>query len=318
MMSDPVRMSAYRHAIALRCPDKVVCEIGVGLGPLSLMALKAGAKRVYGVEVDPEALEMAVRIMAANGFGPDRFIPVCGLSTHVFLREKVDVILSETLDSAGIGENTVHFMADARQRLLKPDGCFIPEGLDCYLALASPKLYADKLAYWIDELKRQDMDYSPIEEELRQVQHAFEVKPGELLSPWIRWQHIDFNDPDSFEQRTSVAAQATSAGTVTGFATAFDARLAPGVNIRTFPKDPVTHWAQGFCAFPESPVTCAVGDLVFMELRVVPHGTRWAALKKNVVSGEADEVLRYIAHRVAAVDAEDEGMYDQDESIQVA
>ena len=45
MMADAGRMDAYRRAIAAVCPGKVVCEIGVGLAPLSLMALKAGAKR---------------------------------------------------------------------------------------------------------------------------------------------------------------------------------------------------------------------------------------------------------------------------------
>ena len=63
MMVDETRMLAYRRAIQRVCPGQVVCEIGVGLGPLSLMALQAGAKRVYGIEVAPDALELATRVI---------------------------------------------------------------------------------------------------------------------------------------------------------------------------------------------------------------------------------------------------------------
>ena len=55
MMVDRVRMEAYRRAIGAVCPGKVVCEVGVGLAPLSLMALEAGATRVYAVELSAEA-----------------------------------------------------------------------------------------------------------------------------------------------------------------------------------------------------------------------------------------------------------------------
>ena len=50
MMDDPIRIAAYQKAIQRLCPGKVVCEIGLGLGPLTLMALNAGAAKVYAVE----------------------------------------------------------------------------------------------------------------------------------------------------------------------------------------------------------------------------------------------------------------------------
>ena len=115
MMACTVRMDAYRAAIGPQCVGRTVCEIGVGLGPLSLMALKAGARRVYGIELDREALDCAAAILADNGFGPDRFVPVHGISTRVSLPERVDVLLSETLDSMGVGENTALYMRDARE-----------------------------------------------------------------------------------------------------------------------------------------------------------------------------------------------------------
>ena len=61
-----------------------------------------------------------------------------GLSTQVKLPERVDVLRAETLDSMGIGENTAMYMADARKRMLAPEGCFLPDKQECHVALASP------------------------------------------------------------------------------------------------------------------------------------------------------------------------------------
>ncbi len=299
MMLDPVRMDAYRKATKMRCPGKVVCEIGAGLGPLSLMALQAGAKRVYAIEVDDEALALAEEILACGGFGPDRFVPIHGMSTDVELPEKVDLILSETLDSAGIGENTTRFMEDARLRFLKPDGGFLPEGLDCYAALASPANYARKVEQWTRDLAEMGLDYGPMLTQLRSLQHAFRVNLDELYSTWIRWQQIDFKRPETFEELSGIAAQAHRSGEITGFALAFDAKLAPGVHIRTFPSDRMTHWKQGFCAFPASPITAVKGDVVWLELAIQPCETRFVELEKRVVSGPADQVLAYIERRIA-------------------
>jgi predicted RNA methylase len=48
------------------------------------------------------------------------------------LPEKVDVVLTETLDSVGFEENTAIFMLDAMERFLKPGGCMIPQSLRCH------------------------------------------------------------------------------------------------------------------------------------------------------------------------------------------
>ena len=59
MMRDDIRMGAYGRAIQQVCRGKTVCEVGLGMGPLTLMALRAGASRVYGIEVRPDVLEVA-------------------------------------------------------------------------------------------------------------------------------------------------------------------------------------------------------------------------------------------------------------------
>ena len=193
MMEDEIRMKAYQKAIGACCPGKTVCEIGVGLGPLSLMALKAGAVRVYGIERTRPLLEIATRIIRSNGFDETRFIPLHGMSTDVVLPEKVDLIISETLDNLGVGENTIHFMQDARRRFLEPGGSFLPRTLDCYIALGNPEGYRQELQFWTEKLEHAyGLDYRKMGEALSGTVHVFTVRPEELHSAWrpVSYTHL--------------------------------------------------------------------------------------------------------------------------------
>ncbi|MGB0678375.1 MAG: methyltransferase domain-containing protein [Polyangiales bacterium] len=298
MMADDLRMQAYAQAIAALCPDKIVVEIGVGLGPLSLMALRAGARRVYGIELNPDALALASEVIAAHGFGPARFVPVPGLSTEVALPEKADVILSETLDSLGIGENTAHYMADAKARLLQPGGAFIPARLECHLALAAPAAYAARAHFWQAQMRSQHgLDYRAVLPALRRVKHTLPIDDSERLSDWQCWQCIDFSAPERPPQTAGVVLSATRSGTATGLAAAFVAWLSPEVQLRTFCSDAPTHWQQGFVPFPERALEVALGKSVYAEFAL--GQTRDPALRYalRVAAGPASQVEALAAQR---------------------
>ena len=301
MMADPVRMAAYQRSIGAVCPGKVVCEIGVGLAPLSLMALAAGAKRVYGIELSGETLAVATQIMADNGYGPDRFVPIEGLSTQVKLPERVDVLLSETLDSMGIGENTAMYMADARARMMTSDACFLPAALDCYVALASPGTYREGMAFWHEEMPSSyGMRYGIAAEQMKNCKHTLSVRTDELFSAWSVWQSIDFSHDASYRRMVPLALPVTRSGVIDGFACAFDARLSEGVHIRTFPEDPETHWYQGFNAFPQ-PIEARVGDVVYLELDIAPADRPSLRFEMRVVSGSAAEVAEFVRQRATVL-----------------
>lgn len=301
MMADRVRMTAYQQAITQVCPGRTVCEIGLGLGPLSLMALQAGARRVYGIELDPEALELATEVIRANGFGADRFVPVLGLSTQVELPERVEVLLSETLDSMGTGENTATYMADAKARLLTPNAVFLPSRLDCYAALASPETFAKETAFWSGELSGYSLDYGPVLNELRGVKHTLEVRGAELSSDWHRWQTVDFATAEHTPRFVPMALQAAAAGAVHGLALAFDAALTDDVHLRTFPEDPPTHWRQGFVPFPQGPAQVDAGDLVYIELHFGGGDGPSLTWEMHVASGPPAAVAQHMKQRLAAM-----------------
>jgi hypothetical protein len=52
MLNDYDRNEAYRDAICRTASGRIVYDLGAGMGPMSYYALNAGAKRVYGFEVD--------------------------------------------------------------------------------------------------------------------------------------------------------------------------------------------------------------------------------------------------------------------------
>ena len=272
MMADRQRMDAYQRAIERVCPGKVVCEIGVGLGPLSLMALNAGAQRVYAIEVGEAQLALSTAVLQANGFGPDRFVPLRGWSTDLQLPERVDVVLSETLDHLGVGEQTVRYMLDARERLLKPDGVFLPAGIGCCTALASPRQWSERDDFWSSDLSaHHGIDYSAIVPHIRSLNYSLDIENEELLSTWCPWQTIDMAHLDGLEPSHSLLFETTRQGRVDGLAFAFVAYLSEDVELSTMPDAPSTHWRQGFQPFPE-PIEVEAGDGIYVELQTVDNG----------------------------------------------
>ncbi len=62
MLNDYDRNAAYRAAIRRTVPDRIVYDLGAGVGPMSYYALTAGARRVYGFEIDRDALPYLRRL----------------------------------------------------------------------------------------------------------------------------------------------------------------------------------------------------------------------------------------------------------------
>src|SRR6478736_2366885 len=126
MLHDHLRMTVYEAAIrrAVR-PGDVVVDLGTGTGILARWALEAGARTVYGIEVNARILDKALRNLQALGLAK-RFKPIHDLSWNVNLPEKVDLIISELIGNLGDNEDCHRILADARKRFLKPAGRMLP------------------------------------------------------------------------------------------------------------------------------------------------------------------------------------------------
>lgn len=210
LLDDKIRMTAYRKAIqAAVKPGMVVADIGAGLGVLSHMALAAGASKVYAIEFDAETIALAEK--------DDRMVWVHGLSGDSRLPEKVDVIVSETLGSFALDENTLPTLIDARNRFLKKGGIIIPQALTLFVAPATTR-------------------------SRNKVQH---ITTQQLLAKATA-HSVDFTSDTDPTFTLETKFKVTRDSTLSGFSGWFDLKLFGDISFSTAPTKPETHWKQGF------------------------------------------------------------------------
>src|SRR5262249_51793631 len=133
MLADSARNAAFRKAIeTVVRPGDVVVDVGAGSGLLSLMAARAGAKKVYALESGPLAA-VCRRIADTNGFAATIDVQMID-SRHWNPPEHADVVISETLGVAVFEEGFLQTMQDARNRFLRHGGALIPGRLKVLIA----------------------------------------------------------------------------------------------------------------------------------------------------------------------------------------
>lgn len=269
MMSDPARMRAYERAIAqVVQPGDVVIDLGSGLGILGFMALRAGAARVHAIE-QGDAIELARKLAAVNGLS-DRMHFVAANSKDCVLDEQADVIISETLGSFAVDENTLDFTIDARDRLLRPGGRLVPERLRLQVAPVTAPEESRKIEFW----KRVNgFDYSPARDECVSRMGVTTLEPRQLLAPPQVYADIDLYTVDAATLAAKHLFQLTKGGAVHGFAGWFEAQLCEGATIDTSPNAPATHWGQAFFPLRDA-VQVIRGDYLEVTLRVEPKSGR--------------------------------------------
>ena len=147
MVNDHARTSAFTAAIQKavlgREGDLVVLDIGTGPEALlALIAARAGAKKVFAIEAQPEVAEMARRAVAASGVGVGVVEVIEGFSTDIELPEKADLLVAEIVGSVASEEGIYATMFDAQRRHLRDPfvpASYIPLAVE---TLAAPMSYA--------------------------------------------------------------------------------------------------------------------------------------------------------------------------------
>ncbi len=92
MLNDQDRNDAYREGIRRVAAGRIVYDLGAGVGPMSYYALTAGAKRVYGFEVDRDIYPYLRRLTDAF----PNFVPIRGDALRARLpHDAPDVVVCE-------------------------------------------------------------------------------------------------------------------------------------------------------------------------------------------------------------------------------
>lgn len=128
MMRDTDRNSVYERSIAkmiehfIREHDRspVVLDIGTGTGLLSMLSVRHGAEFVIGCEMFDMMAAIAEQVTNANDLG-DKILIINAKSSEIEdLPVQPDLLVSELLDSALLGEGCLPAHTDALTRLMNP------------------------------------------------------------------------------------------------------------------------------------------------------------------------------------------------------
>ena len=242
MLLDKIRCDAYREAIQRTVkPGDVVVDLGAGTGLLSFFALQAGARHVYAIEMTGIA-NAAAELIEANGFR-ERITLIRKSSLKVHLPERCDVLITETLSTFCFDtENTIAFVADARERFLKPGGRIVPESSDTFLLPISTE------AFGLGQLPPRfyDLDYRPFIKRLSAEYRHLRAsgKPFLALSDPALCYHVDFRKETRNPGKTFVPFRVITDGRLDGFLGWFEVRLCEGVSLSNSPYLPLTSWWQ--------------------------------------------------------------------------
>lgn len=290
MVADRVRTDAYAAAIArVVRPGDVVLDIGAGAGILSLLACRAGARRVYAVE-PAEAIHTARAIAAENGLA-DRITFIQGVSTMIDLPERADVIVSDLRGALPLFQHLVPSMVDARTRLLAPGGTLIPRADALWAApVEAAEAYARIVGPWEDGNLGLRMTAAR-----RQAVNAWtkaRLDADALLAEPVQWAVLDYRTVAEPDARASLAWTAAREGTVHGLSVWFQAELAEGIGYGTGPGAPETIYGTPFVPFAE-PVRVDAGDRIAVDLQARLLGDDYVWVWETRIDRAAADSVRF-------------------------
>ncbi|KAI5811609.1 arginine n-methyltransferase-like protein [Peziza echinospora] len=162
MLKDEVRTNAYKNAIYQNrhlFKDKIVLDVGCGTSILSMFAVQAGAKHVYGIDMST-IIEKAREIVKVNHM-EDRITLIQGKMEDIELPvDKVDIIISEWMGYFLLYESMLDTVLYARDKYLAPGGLIFPDKATIHMAAIEDGEYKEeKIGFWNNVY---GFDFSPL------------------------------------------------------------------------------------------------------------------------------------------------------------
>lgn len=264
MIADARTNDAYARALAAVVrPGDVVLDLGCGTGAFGLMALRAGAARVYAVDGDP-VLELARAIARANGVA-DRVTFVHGMSRAIDLPERVDVLVSDLSGVLPLAGASLPSIIDARERFLRPGGALVPQQTVIHAAVVdAPATYAAAIGVWARG--PEGIDVTPAR--AAAVNTIERMRPGDGVarSNASVWTTIDYRTCGAPSAAGAMTFTIADGGIAHGLMLWFATTLAPGVELSSSPELPDLVHGRAFLPWPE-PIALSPGDPVHVHLR---------------------------------------------------
>ena len=289
-LSDAARISAFGRAMAeVVRPGDVVLDLGCGTGILGLLACRAGAARVYAVE-EGGMITVARELARTNGVA-DRVRFVYGHSQHVTLPEPVDVVVADQIGRFGIGAGVIEDFADARRRLLKPDGRLLPSHLELRVAPVEAPEVSGWVEFW--ESAPAGFDFRPVRDFAANTGYPVRLEPAQLLAGPPGAAVLGLGDDAARRVVIDADFEVARAGVLHGIGGWFSARLSPGVVLTNEPGA-ADRIGRRNVVFPvDRPVPVAPGDRVHVSMRLLPADAVVSWQVEVVPEGRPEAAIRF-------------------------
>lgn len=149
MLRDVPRTSLYAEALLANSDfmkGKVVLDVGCGTGILSMLAVRAGAKKVIGVDMS-SILDRTQKVIDRNGMA-EKITLVRGRLEDITLPldedEDIDIIVSEWMGYGLYFENMLTSVLHARDNYLAEDGIMMPSDAQIFIEAMTSHGDADR------------------------------------------------------------------------------------------------------------------------------------------------------------------------------
>jgi protein arginine N-methyltransferase 1 len=276
MITDSVRIGPYRRAIeaAVR-PGNVVVDLGSGPGFFALVACRAGARRVYAIDLS-DIVYFGRHFARLNGF-TDRIEFLQGDSRQIQLPERANVVISDIRGTLPFSGHAILSLEDARLRLLGPGGTLVPQRDTLYAAVVeSRKFYKQIRSPW--QNSRKQLDLSPALPYVLNDLYSIDITAKQLVSEPQAWCVIEYMKSPSTRAGATLHFQASRDAIAHGIGIWFDTQLFDGIGFSCAPGCPKTVYGHSFLPWVQ-PVKLSTGQDVEIELHADLVGTdyiwRW-------------------------------------------
>ncbi|MDQ3026036.1 MAG: methyltransferase domain-containing protein [Pseudomonadota bacterium] len=240
-------------------------DLACGSGILGLLALKAGAARVYCID-EGAILDVARESFRRNGL-EDRVSLVRGRAQQVNLPERADVAVCDNVGWFGFDYGIIELLRDARARLLKPQARVVPRALEIYVVpVESPLCMGPRIAW-----PAMPVEFEWLRDRWTNAKHPVELQPGQMLATAANVGRIDLtrDSPELFTW--SARFQIERAGVLHGLAGWFGCELGADARMTNSPTAPERiNRPQVFLPIDE-PVAVAAGEAVEVTVMARPE-----------------------------------------------
>ncbi|GAB5357938.1 hypothetical protein AAMO2058_000416900 [Amorphochlora amoebiformis] len=271
LIKDRARTQAYKTTIlnnSALFKGKVVADLGCGVGLMSMLAARAGAKKVYCIDSSKIA-DTARKLVEMNGYSDTIEVIQAYIEEVDIPTRKIDIIISEWMGYFLFYEDLLPAVLTFRDRYLSPNGVIFPSRARLWSGLYSDTQWEEsRIGYWKDVY---GFDYSPIVPKLKKEQFSAperqHLKPDGIISKHMLLADLNLyktTHNDIEEIASTLSFTFLNNATIHGIAFWFDVDFeGPEVSVRldTSPSSGYTSFEQ-IIWYLSTPFHAHTGDTV--------------------------------------------------------